>query len=237
MFQYLIEGAAGPCPADALKTWGLDYAFDSSPARRASIDGPGGQGGLVIGQGESLGYYPEMQVWRPLPAIAGQPKRWVGMPKASSMAGLQSHLSRSVQLPGHQVPLADGQQWLIPAAKRFNSDTQRFERAVGSRLRVDDAGEWRIDDVLPQFTKLWEAACDWLDYRDDGSLTISQAADMCVVAIASNYRVSRVEVGMLGLLDDRSTIASVMNAVIDYPTFVTWAQQKKSTEGSPAAGG
>ena len=234
MVQYLIEGRHTLTPQD-LTVWGLGHAFDGSPSRRATANGPNGQGGVVIGVGESIGYFPETQTWTQLPAIDGAPTRWLGLPKPPPKLAPES-LRRATQLPGHLVTLADGQQWLVPAAKRFDVNSQRYDRAVGSRLRLNSAGEWMVEDVLPQYAELWAAATRWFDYRDDGSLMVAEAADMCVVALTTNYRVSRAEVGALGLLDDKTTIAEVLNAVIDQPTFVEWCQ-KKSREESLAAGG
>lgn len=231
---YFVEKLEA-CSGQDLERLGLRYAFegDGCATRRCS-DGPGGQPGLVLGmRSEQLGYWRDAQTWQQL--REGPPVVWVGWSTAAPPS--PADFLRPTAIPGHEVQLADGQRWRVPIAFRLEGGT--VQRALPSRMRLDPQGRWVSDDVLPRFKRLWEIACRWFDMNDPADsqqgLTVAEAADLCAEVLGVNYRLSRAEVGALGLLDDRDSIQQILNAVIDWPTYIAWVAQQKKTEANSAA--
>jgi len=233
---YFIEGreALGRDEAERL---GIGHAFPDGVACRRAGDGPGRQGGVVCARdADGLGYWPERQEWHP----AGSAGLWIGWHKDAKPR--PEDLARERQTSGHWVTLSDGCQWLIPAAQRW--DDAGFVRAVPSRLRLNAAGEWSSGEVLPDFARLWAAAQRWFDFvtvaseQGTASVAFGDAANMACEALAANYRVTRIEVAALGLLDDRQVaIAEILDALIDMPTFLAWSEARREKKQPPAGEG
>ncbi len=234
---YFIEGVEAVSP-ELLKQLGLAHAFEGGCAQRRAGNGPGEQTGVVCAaDSDHVGFFPQSQTWRRLPAIASGPVVWIGW--ATAAPPTPQSLARKDAIEGHPVTLADGQQWIVPIAQRWTGSG--FARAVGARMTLDDQGRWTEGDVLPRYAGLWRIASRWQDLREqssDGeaaSLTIAEAADMCAEVLAVNYRLGRNEVGALQLLDDRETYTAVLDAAIDLPAFLEFLRLQKKTEATAEA--
>jgi hypothetical protein len=109
----------------------------------------------------------------------------------------------------------------------------------------DDAGERVAGEVVAVDRAVWDAASRWWDTRlgvevDGTTLHFSEAidADLAVTALGRNYRVGRAEIGLLGLLDERTEL-DILDAMIDWRSFVEWTQKKTLSlaDGSSIAPG
>jgi hypothetical protein len=234
-FLYYVPTQKGALTQDDLRAAGLSYAFElrkgENPTARGCSPGPDNMIGLVLGQqSEGLGYYPQRQTWRKIPSSpAGA---WVGFETATPPG--PDDLQRAKTIDGKLVELGDGNQWLIPIARRPVESNGHLAGmiALPERLALDDVGEWVSGGVDPKYREVWEAAIlfwDSLmsaDVDENGiSLTFSQAADAAVAALAANYRVNRLEVSALGLLSD-SIINAILETLVDFDSVRSYLKKK-----------
>jgi hypothetical protein len=224
-FMYFVASTSRTTPTC------LAYAFDGKqPTVRDIIGaGPGGNPGKLFGAGRwlhdgtGLGYFPDRQTW-----IGPTPDGvWIGY--ANDAPPKPEELARETQLRGHQVRLADGQQWEIPVARAF--DEGRWTSKLPQKLIYDiTTGQWTYAGVEARYTRLWEVANRWWDAfvvkseAVEAQMSNHDAIECAVDAIGFNYCIGRVEASMLGLLTD-SIIAEVLNAVVDIPTLEAWSKK------------
>lgn len=252
-FLYYLPGlhAAGRREIAAA---GLGYAFEESPATVRVSSGPDGTGGVVLGVERSLstavGFYPDAQTWRKIPGESA----WIGLASGSILPG-PADLTRHEQLKGHWVKLADGEEWLVPIARQWSEDDDgelRWSHALPRTLDLDESGEWTFTKILPRYAPLWEIAERWEEARQRAivgesdeagnvpvKLTFANAIDSAVSALQINYRVSRIECAMAGLLAG-GIPSDVLDAVIDWPTRLEWFKKKLATaelDGGPTGDG
>lgn len=247
-FLYYIPKPGTFQPAD-LTAAGLAYAFEGRPATRTCSHGPDGGQGVILAQpgpdDSQVGYYPDRQTWRRIPSSSA----WVGL-YPDSRPGPADVLRRQT-LDGHLVRLADGNQWLVPIARGIaeEGDGIAWYPALPQRMDLDDEGKWQANGPLPKYEELWKLALIWWDafrgveVTDEGATVEFPGGnlfDAAVIALGANYRLGRVEVAMLGLLDSQSP-ARVLNALIDWPTLEAALQKKmdqppaiSSGDGGPA---
>jgi hypothetical protein len=148
-------------------------------------------------------------------------------------------LARKEMIGGHDVKLPDGNLWTIPVCREFQESGQ-YRIALPQKMDLDASGEWVTDVIVAKHQQLWDASCDWFDFiiansGDESDETIevmvSDVADSCVLALSTNYRVSKIEVAMLGLLTSVSR-ADVMNATIDLPAVEDQLKKKEQVNDS-----
>lgn len=230
---------------------GLQYAFeqDLSP-RRVTGAGPDGGQGVVIADGSrvpDIGYYRDRQDWMEIPGspVAG----WVG--RYADQPVRPEDLARLEMLPGHPVRLGDRQEWQAPIARAWWRDEEglRWYEALPHRTGLDDQNRWNRAEVAVRYRRLWEIAVAYWDefWRAAGSaepveggcrieFDFQGLADSALVVLAANYRLDRAEVAFLGLYEE-STPQDILNATIDWPTYVEEEVKKKQpSKTSPAAG-
>lgn len=232
-FLYFIEEAhAGH--AKLYEECGLAYALDGNASYRQATQGPGGAGGIVAARSsEGIGYFADRQVWRPL-GQRGRRGCWVGwlggeLPDPADLATPHA-------LTGHHVRMWDDRDWLVPTAVQFADGSHHC--AIPSALDIDEHGELRRGAVKPCYRQLWEVAQRFWDVlMSEQEIPLREFVDSAVTVLATNYRVQLAEVCALGLLDDRGDVARrVLQAAIDWPTFVDWTtEQAKKKDSAPAA--
>jgi len=238
---------------------GLGYAFERRPTPSGvHRDGPDGGRGVIVADGsrvQKIGYYPDRQRWRRMPAQ----KAWVGL--YHDAMPLPEDLARAELLGGRRLTLADGRDWIIPLARAWNDSLESagWYHALPRQNDLDDAGRWVAGDVLPRYQRLWTVATGWWDAKhaaiaaavaegtgDRGQGTGEETVraefdfddfgglnDAAAYVLGMNYRVGRAEIALLGLLDT-STASRILDAAVDWDVFMGWIE-KKTAAGSPPA--
>ncbi len=199
---------------------GLGYAFETPSIGSVQVGGgPGNKAGVIFSASSASGhirYKPEQQTWEQYP---GKDGLWLGFWKENRPG--PEDLIRRKPKDGHFVELCDGQEWLIPVARAVDGSSP-LPRAL-----KNDGTDWLVGDVKEAFKDYFARACQLWDVMfpaeseasgEDRIVTIAGAADLCVIALSINYRVSVAEVSLLELLDTEIYTA-VCKAVVDYPTL------------------
>ncbi len=224
---YFLPGAHEQMPATGIMSSGLSHAIDPDrDSRRPTHRGPNGGPGLLLAHGGIPDCSPSM-VWH-APAD-GDPTWWIGWDPAK--APTAKDMARPEQFTGHPVMLA-GEAWMVPVA-RFASGGTQFPRRL-----VRQAGVFAAGDVEAEYRALWDAACriwDALTGEAD-AIELPDAAAIACQALACNYRVSEVEVDLLGLLNTARTL-EVCKALADWPAVLEIAEKKAPEPSSPPPGG
>lgn len=249
LLYYLPLGYQDVKPG-ALIEAGLRHAFDPRHREHATsrgvTRGPAGPGGSIIVDAaavptEHFGYWPDRQKWRVIPGS----KAWVGF--YPDMPPMPETLARAVMLQGHPVTLCDGNVWHAPIARgHVEEDGElRYTQRLPARSVLGDDGKWGAGEALPQYAHLWPIATAWFDSRmrpeieeadadADGAVRVKFDFDggheAAIAALGANYRLGPAECDLLGLLSARETVA-ILDALIDWQTWLAWAQKKVATAG------
>jgi len=217
------------------KQHNLHYLSKAAPTVRA-CRGPDNGDGVVVAARvhtttESVGYYPDKQIWRDCDGW------WLGVVRGELPT--MADLVQPEQLPGHDVELADGNPWRMPYAI-----VAPGELALPRVFGVDENGR----DALPVHHRYQDFASKaegfWNAVGDSSGEQITANYDtllaLAVSGLSLNYRVGEHELRMLGVLDTNN-VWKLCFAAIDWPSFeamlndVTEAQKK--TDNLPADGG
>lgn len=251
-FLYFLPGPSQPSAAE-WRAAGLGYAFDASPAVRGCTGGPGGQNGAILADprtpAEEVGYFPDRQTWRQLHvprSTVHRPPSTPACPPTAAYVGYSAlpspqDLARPEQLRGHWLTLLDERQWLVPVARAYTEEDGdlRWFHNVPQVLELDDAGRWQPGRVTARYAALWELACRWDEasmqavlsatQEDAGPVTVAfdfqDTVDAAVQVLAANYRLGPTEASLLGILAPHLA-REILNAVVDLPTRLAWAEKK-----------
>lgn len=252
LLYYLPQQTRGITLAD-IKAAELGYAFEERFTPCEVRGGPDKSGGVIVADdrgvpGHQIGYYPDQQEWRKIPGI----EAWVGCYREAHPT--PADLARTRMLNGHLVRLGDNQDWLIPVARgQIETDNQelRWYVALPEVIGIDDAGNWEPGAVLPQYAELWEIANRWWNIQGEAtaekeadetaeSVTVrfdfAGVNDAALSALATNYRMGKAEVVLLGLFN-RRCLYDILNALVDIPTIEEFLKKKEEVDGSPTADG
>lgn len=250
-FLYFVPGACPTWEISHLEGAGIGYAFEAGPSARgvgAGKSSPSGEAGAIFVESGSvpLGRIcgaPDIQQWREIPGGVA----WVGYyPDAMPTPAV---LRRSKILQGAKVKIGEaGYEWVVPLARGLAQSDDRdasleYGVALPCSVRRDADGHWVRGDVLSRWSHLWDIALAWSETIESArmqrsgedatkkilELEFSEAHDALVACLAANYRVGPTETEILELHDDQS-VFDVLNALIDFPEYVRWAQKKTSAE-------
>jgi len=217
-FLYFVEDPVKVQTAADAEKAGFGYLMDDNVVfhPRAANKGPGGKPGTTIAfvpkgmKGPTVGYFKDAQEWH---NIGG---RWYGIDKANppSITGL----TRTKQMPGHDIKLADGNLWRVPVGRAMSGVTP-----LPCALTWDGA-EWTPGDVLPKYKELYAAAGQIRDllFRAAGEsesgieITYQDELNTAALALGINYRVGPAEISLLGILTTENE-AEVLQALVDVP--------------------
>jgi len=186
------------------------------------------------------GFYPNDQNWRRVE----DSDLYIGLDKheAVTPADLQRLGTRvspdgtpAPRFAGHYVKLTDGQEWEFPIVRRPGKDgrtnlPRTFHRLGGEFSQVID----------PRYLAIWEQtslACHvfFNSEANDRIVDLEWAVDLCVQALALNYRFSWDLQNILGLIDSTNW-EQCLASLVDLPLFLELAaQQKKSALPSSAS--
>lgn len=247
MASYLlyVKNANSTNAVSKLKQYGLsDLGFDnvmttvveSAPDR--SPDGGAICGWMKGSSDDAVMTYNSNQQWVPFPSNGsrGEGDVWIGFePGRPVMPG---DIARKSMNAGNSVCLADGNEWLIPAAQE-----------LPKKLGLGSGGEATLD-VEPEFKEYYDKAFNamqqvfkpfgmWNDsvgFAEDieptdeiKTVTIEDGARLAGIALSINYRLNYEVALLLGLLNERCLIG-VIACTFDMPTIFDVDQQKKKKD-------
>ena len=232
-FTYFFPTRGRPT-RDQIDAGGVSYAFPGDTmAFREVLRGPAGQAGSVASPDTeaSVRYNADAQTWRQVP----KSDIWVGY--ETDRPPTPADLIVADVTPGHEVTLG-GQQWVIPVARSVNP-----AHALPETYGVDDEGQWIKRGVINRHRQLWEYATEWWDYciahqfdsqeddeddeKDTVTIRFDHGADAALCGLATNYRVSAIEVDLLALFDE-SRICEILMAMVDWPTVLGFLKKKRT---------
>lgn len=234
-FLYFIPGRQSIDRA-AIESLGLGDRIDRHDVGLIYANGPDGGAGLVICQ-SSEDNSPRVdmarQVWRAAPKRgADVAPYWIGY--WQDRKPCEANLRRPKMLAGQSIELRDGEKWMVPRLVQFNEGTALHGITYSVRLPqvldVDDSGELVTGQIDPRYQELWDEG--WRAHQSltmqaeaagVASMTITESIKFATRLLGWNYRVTPVEIAMLGLFDDALPIQVVCSA-IDNDTF--WAAVK-----------
>jgi len=224
-FLYYVPQSQSKASAkNAMSEASVELAFVEGLASNHTAKGPDNGGGFVLGPAPGPNAVNrDVQEWMPAPGK----RYWVGV--ARSDPPKPCELARDEQLPGHPVKLGDGNEWLIPVARRYVTmdGDSGWIRALPRSLKVNDEGHWEPGDVIAQYRPLWEEVLRVQELfqrnaRGDRSaladLDFDTEAALVVLALKANYFVDVVEASLLQLVDTK-VFVPVMEALSDMPGF------------------
>lgn len=133
-------------------------------------------------------------------------------------------LKRDETIGGYPAVLEDGNEWMIPLARRYPDGT-----AIPQCKYME--GEVLKKEVVPRYKWLWDLAVKINDKFQQGvaaageeeAVTLSfdeaEEFDIAIKALKANYCVDVEEVSALRLLSD-SNIGEILGYIIDLPAFI-----------------
>ena len=205
---------------------------------RSTSAGPGGAAGLLLSFGGvvDLRFEPERQSWRRSPGADWWAGLWNDVPPPGP-----ADLKRPRQYEGETVTMRDGRDWVVP---RCYAALPGRPSSLPKMLDLSEQGTW-IGRVAPEYEKLsadayrvWESFLG-CDAESDQGLTGEDEVRIAAAALAVNYRLSPLEIAMLGLWST-DEVARVLRSMIDADLLLAELKVRSEAEakknGSTAAG-
>jgi len=197
--------------------------------------GPDGGPGLIVSPlpinsrepPRRLGFFPADQAWTRISDAL-----WVGIDKYYPPS--PADLIRKHPLPGHAIVLGDGQTWEVPILRR----PQTGGPCLPADLFWDEAGVF-VAELRPEYQALWaktQRIADWFFGADDKGPTYQEAAELCLEALALNYRFGRPEQRVLRLVTTGNW-SQILGAIVDLPWVEAEVKRLEEAEKKSAAGG
>lgn len=234
-FNYFLPGRT-KVTIDELRELGLGYVFDPETAAspdanpkvpRAVVNGPGGQHGLIVSpSSEFCGYFKDQQVWKQEIDC----DYWVGMWRDKRPT--PETLARENQIYGSALLLDDGHFWSFPMARHYDEfDGEiRVTRTIACALTRNEAGLWLPGEPKKRYRELWRLATEYQQARAAAD-TFSELDNLVVACFQANYRVSAIELDLLGIYDD-DVRARVPRILMDDDSLELLFKKKLTTPGT-----
>ncbi len=180
----------------------------------------------------------DSQTWLSLPANGNRPEGevWIGFEKTRPIR--PKDLARKQMMPGTNIRLRDGQEWLIPAAQQLPrtlglGSEGEIQREVETRYRsYFDRAFKAMQEVFRPFG-MWN---DENGFKEDieptdeiKTITIEDGTKLACEALSINYRLNYEVALMLGLLDE-NCLVGIVACTFDMPDIFQVDQQKKKEE-------
>ncbi len=249
-FLYFRPAQVKNVSPEDVATWGLGYAFERSPISCVCHNNtPTGTAGVVFGDDKrhaagGVKMNLEAQEWSKRPTPQGV---YVGYWKESPPT--PADLKRQQQLGGFRIQMRDGNEWMCPAVRMFDADSEQLKTALPAKFDLDESGNPVAGDVVAEYASLYELMSDYAAHMQAGtldahfeSLTMAQLCGDAAKLLQANYTIGLHEIRALNLWQVRgdacSEASTTVLAAIDYPTYSQWelAKQKKTPSLAAADG-
>lgn len=208
-FQVYIPGKTGASP-NHLRDVGLELLLDphfGPTAIEAHHDTPDGCSGIVFywqdmatptNMPQHMGCHSD-QEWSPAKPSKGLPagRFWLGKDAGGTVT--PGALMRHNHMGGLSVKLDDGQEWMVPVARRLPKKYQMDEVTGEPRMQVALPYQEFYKQAEDLYTFLLQARIDE-DFTIPGGWTFAERA------LAMNYRINSDVIDWLGLLGDESML-------------------------------
>lgn len=194
--------------------------------------------GMVVGMGpaEDVIFDGNGQVWERIPGALDGDRTlndndtgyWIGY--WHNRKPVPEDLQRAEMISGHEVVLADGHRWLVPVARSFAPGT-----ALPQYMTLGPDGKI-VYEVREEYRALFDRA-DVLasevyrprpeeELKDGIAVTVAPEERflLALEALAVNYRLAVPEVNALRLFDT-AALQRILDALIDFPSFIELAAQ------------
>lgn len=222
-FLYFAPGDLATVSNSQANQWGLGHVAgrDGSLTSRqvsASI-GSGCVFALADDHRGSVKFDAEKQTWRKIPEKFTTRELWIGWWN-DDRPGV-SDLVRKNQLPGRMVELLNGERWQVPILRKWEyEDRLQFSTTLPTIIDFNDVGELVIGDVAPQYKQVWDLSLRVAQrvVFGDASVEFDEVIALAGPLLGLNYRVSIIEVVMLGLISTQEA-QTIVRAALDLDTF------------------
>lgn len=226
MFLYFI-----PQPAQdsrkRIKDLHLDAILGSHPKEGKILgNGPNGGPGTVYCH-SSANEVPRIilaeQTWRSAPKSNGDSAPyWIGF--WTERKPTPATLAREKQLQGEKIEMKDGTKWVVPKLLEWKEDIERnlavYSIAVPQILDIDDNWNLVPSRIDPKYETIWnegwrahEAYVGQAIETGRAVMTVLEARTLAAQILGVNYRVSPLEIAVLGLFDEDLAIRVVTSAI------------------------
>lgn len=245
-FLYYIPGDSGRMTVENALALPCAYAFEDCKAidSRGVLRGPADDqpAGLVIARSgtvpdSDMGLFLDRQIWTKM----DQSDVWIGYCKSEDGTPTfpkPVDLARPRQIDGRPLKLGDGNEWIIPIARRLQiHDGDLVPYCALPMVSEYKNGTWASSGVRSQFRGLWDISNKYLTsfmsgkLEDDGryyfEYDFPTMHESAFLALTTNYYVGRDEISILQLLDNEIAQA-ILNELIDMPTYVEFVTSKKN---------
>ena len=117
---------------------------------------------------------------------------------------------------------------------RFWADEGGFRPALPQLAELGDDGQWLVGGVAREYAALEPIAERLLDamlkapLEQAPHLTLVEALDAAAALLAVNYRVSKIELVMLGVLATDQSLMDLCRAAVDYDQAVAYVEKKSA---------
>lgn len=224
-FLYAACGDQRPAAHDLLDAWGMRRLFTAGSLKLASIENrpvnsafiSGKQANLFLDpsrhEDRSIGYYPDTQTWRKLPAMAGRPEMWIGF--WNDAPPKPADLLRADRLPARAtVEMGGGLQWAIPQLCELDDDG-KGPCLLPGREDFNNEGELFVAAPEGEDGELWDLIYP-LALRMYGFAqpepTIDDLRTGAIALLARNYAVGMPELAIMRALYKDSRYANAVTA-------------------------
>ena len=202
-------------------------------------NGPGGASGLMIQSmrpGRApvrIGFHPKFQTWHEKPAGADC---WVGID--NEYPPTPGDLAKVDRPDGYEVELADGYVWRVPIV-RSPFKREELGRSQMPRDFVFN-GDGHVHAVRTSSSdRLWElSGVAWdhtVDRENHPSIDLDTLLELCIEALAVNYRFGRIEQQVMRTINSTNWEA-ITNAVLDVRLVDEMLALQKKRQESLEAG-
>lgn len=246
-FVYFRSGDTRSVDLDAVRSWGLGYAFNQVECRQTNDKSPSGKPGLAFADPERIkpratGVDMSAQTWRRLTFNPNGPELFVGY--WNDAKPTPADLARPNMLHGDSVLLADDHRWQIPKVRRFDEAIPGFSCALPSYWDLDDKGNPKAGAVLAAYRHLWDATAPYASRKfeaeiEDDAVPPTDAELLRCVAelLKANYVVDLPELVLIQALSSEENTALVPLSAVDFFELWKWTASQKKTESPPTADG